>query len=278
MQKTAIITGGSAGIGLNLALRAAAAGFDLFIGARNQATGALAISEIQQKYPKVKVTFAQLDLSDRNSIERFADSIAQPWDLLINNAGAKIQKPFKLTKQGHEWHIGVNHLGHFLLTSLLMPTARTTATVTTVTSIVARKGQANFLHTESHFNERQAYADSKFMNLAFGLKLAQQMDGTTKRSTVAHPGFAKANPYGNRFVRFGENLAAQSAWNGSAPIWEATQKANGNLVVPNVLELWGRPKQIMPIQISQDALDDIWHMSEELLGVKFNLQPSSDDA
>ena len=277
MQKRAIITGGTAGLGYCSALRAAEAGFDVIIASRNQFQGELAKSEIQKKFPQVEIKFLSLDLSDIESIDRFSRTIDQPWDLLINNAGAKIQKPFKTTKRGHEWHVGVNHLGHFALTAMLWPMAAEVATVTTVTSIVAKKGKAKFLSSKESFNERQAYADSKFLNLAYGIELAKRLEGTSKKSTLAHPGFAKANPYGNSAVRFAENIAAQSAWRGSEPIWKAANAENGTYFVPNVLELWGKPKQVEMPNLDQRLLNDVWQQSEKLTGVRFNPRPNYDD-
>jgi NAD(P)-dependent dehydrogenase (short-subunit alcohol dehydrogenase family) len=277
MQKRAIITGGTAGLGYCSALRAADAGFDVIIASRNHIQGDFARSEIQNKFPKVEIKFLALDLSDIDSIESFSRRIDQPWDLLINNAGAKIQKPFKTTKQGHEWHVGVNHLGHFALTAMLWPMAAEVATVTTVTSIVAKKGKAKFLSSKENFNERQAYADSKFLNLAYGSELAKRLEGTSKKSTLAHPGFAKANPYGNSAVRFAENIAAQSAWRGSEPIWKAANAENGTYFVPNVLELWGKPKQVEILNLDEKLLSEIWRESEELTGVLFNPRPNYGD-
>lgn len=277
MQKRAIITGGTAGLGYCSALRAAEAGFDVIIASRNQVQGELAKSEIQKKFPQIEIKFLSLDLSDIDSIDKFSRRIVHPWDLLINNAGAKIQKPFKTTKQGHEWHVGVNHLGHFALTAMLWPMAAGTATVTTVTSIVAKKGQANFLGSKENFNERQAYADSKFLNLAYASELAKRLEGSNKKSTLAHPGFAKANPYGNSAVRFAEKIAAQSAWRGSEPIWEAATAENGTYFVPNVLELWGRPKQVEILNLDENLLSEIWQESEKLTGVRFSPRPNYGD-
>lgn len=277
MQKRAIITGGTAGLGYCSALRAAEAGFDVIIASRNQVQGALAKSEIQKKFPHVEIKFLSLDLSDIDSIDGFSREIDQPWDLLINNAGAKIQKPFKTTTQGHEWHVGVNHLGHFALTAKLWPMAAQTATVTTVTSIVAKKGQANFLSSKENFDERQAYADSKFLNLAYASELAKRLEGTSKKSTLAHPGFAKANPYGNSAVRFAENIAAQSAWRGSDPIWEAAKAENAAFFVPNVLELWGKPKQVEIPKLDQQLLNEVWRESEKLIEVRFSPRPNYGD-
>jgi NAD(P)-dependent dehydrogenase (short-subunit alcohol dehydrogenase family) len=161
-------------------------------------------------------------------------------------------------------------LGHFALTAKLWLLAKEEATVTTVTSIVAKKGRANFSNTEENFNERQAYADSKFLNLAFASELAHRLEGTSRKSTLAHPGFAKANPYGNSAVRFAENIAAQSAWRGSESIWAATSAANGKFLVPNALELWGKPKELQVPNLDKESLNEIWRESERLTGVRFS--------
>jgi NAD(P)-dependent dehydrogenase (short-subunit alcohol dehydrogenase family) len=149
--------------------------------------------------------------------------------------------------------------------------------VTTVTSIVAKKVQAKFLSSKENFNERQAYADSKFLNLAYASELAKRLEGTSKKSTLAHPGFAKANPYGNSGVRFAEHIAAQSAWRGSETIWEAAKAENATYFVPNVLELWGKPKQVEIPNLDQQLLKDLWQESEKLSAVRFNPRPNSGD-
>lgn len=277
MHKLAIITGGSTGLGFCSALRAAQDGFDVIIASRNQEAGESAKARIQNQFPAVEVKFQKLDLSDISSITDFAEGIETKWDLLINNAGAKIQKPYKSTPTGQEWHVGVNHLGHFALTALIWPKGNDEATVTTVTSIVAKKGREDFAQSKADFNERKAYADSKFLNLAFATALAKGISTTNRKSTLAHPGFAKAEPYGNNLIRFGEHIATQSSWNGSAPIWEAAKAANGSYFVPERFELWGKPKKLPSPEISSQRLKEIWQMSEELSGVKFTLPRNFDD-
>ena len=77
MQKRAIITGGTAGLGYCSALRAAEVGFDVIIASRNKVQGELAKSEIQKKFPQVEIVFRSLDLSDMDSIDRFSRGIDQ---------------------------------------------------------------------------------------------------------------------------------------------------------------------------------------------------------
>ena len=197
MQKRAIITGGTAGLGYCSALRAAEAGFDVIIASRNQAQGELTKSEIQKKFPQVEIMFLSLDLSDMDSIDGFSRRIDQSWDLLINNAGAKIQKPFKTTKQGHEWHVGVNHLGHFALAGLLHKQVKNR--VVAVSSQMHRTARISNATIDDlrdkakgigAYNAWSTYAVSKLANLLFihELERRQLRNNWNIAAVAAHPG------------------------------------------------------------------------------------------
>ncbi len=268
MQQVAIITGGNAGLGFECAKRALSAGYKVVLACRNELKGADARERLLAQFPGAKISVAPLDLSDLDSALAFAKKFDSNWDLLINNAGAKIESPKKLTVQGHEWHIGVNHLGHFALTSGLMPKANLNASVVTVSSIVARKGRLILSPCEI-FNERQAYADSKLMNLVFAHELAKRFEGTGRKSIAAHPGFARASAYGNSLIRASEYAFAHSAKAGSASIWAATDAANGDYLGPKYLELWGKPGQARKPAMDDSAIKAFWNQSEELIGVRF---------
>lgn len=270
MQKTAIVTGGNAGLGFETAKRLISAGFKVLIACRNLEKGTHAQKLLQEISPTSEILLTQLNLEDLGSIEKFASEISFKWDLLINNAGAKIERPMKLTKQGFEWHVGVNHLGHFALTGLLLKKAKAGASVVTVSSIVARKGNLDF-EMQNPFNERQAYANSKLMNVIFAQALSKRFEQTDLKSIAAHPGFARANPYGNKFVRTAEYAFAQSAKLGAGSIWEATKAENGEYIGPRFFELWGAADKARIPEVEYSAIENFWKRSEELTGVSFSL-------
>ena len=269
MRKTAIITGANAGLGFEVARKFLTDRVDLVMGSRSLDKGEAARQRLLLEFPEARIELVRLDLSDFESIESFAKQAGVKWDFLVNNAGAKIESPYKQTAQGHEWHLGVNHLGHFALTKALWPKASLAATVVTVSSIVARRGKLD-LNPTKEISAGAAYANSKLMNYAFATILAERIKLTQKKSNAAHPGFARANAYGNSFVRFGEYILAQSAESGARPISAACHSENGSYLAPKNFELWGRPKFAKRPELNQLELSDFWSRSEELTGGVFN--------
>ena len=183
----------------------------------------------------------------------------------------KLSGHLKKTTQGHEWHIGVNHLAHFALTAGLMRLANEGATVTSVSSIVARRGALDFLTNQESetFNPSAAYANSKLMNLIFALELAERFRGTRFNSTAAHPGFARASAYGTRAVRVAEYLMAQPARIGAESIWKATTVENGTYLGPKFFELWGSPATASIPRAKPLDVEEFWKTSEAFTGVSF---------
>lgn len=268
MQRHVIITGGNTGLGLQVARYALAEGCEVTLAVRSLDRGTAAESLLRDEFRAAHLNVEQLDLADLNSVKQFAESISN-WDVLINNAGAKIERPYKQTAQGFEWHVGVNHLGHFGLTAMLWPKGSPSAKVVTVSSIVARKGNLEFEPIE--FDRGTAYANSKLMNLVFAQELARRLDSSSsaKSSMVAHPGFARASFYGSRLIRISEYLFAHSAKLGAQSIWAAVNSNNGDYLAPRWFELWGKPK-IFNKQPLHGA-KQLWLDSETKVGHEFSI-------
>ena len=127
-----MITGGNSGIGLVAARLLAGAGAQVIIAVRDQAKGQQAASEIGGD-----TGVRALDLADLDSVRAFAAETTEPIDVLINNAGV-MATPLGRTAQGFETQFGVNHLGHFALTNLLLPMI--TDRVVSVASGAHRRG------------------------------------------------------------------------------------------------------------------------------------------
>jgi NAD(P)-dependent dehydrogenase (short-subunit alcohol dehydrogenase family) len=271
MQKIAVITGGNAGIGFHCAERALHEGFAVYLLSRDLTKARAAQLKLEQKFKGAEIEIRKLELADLDQVVSFTKSFEVKWDLLINNAGAKIERPYKQTSQGHEWHIGVNHLGHFALTAGLLEKANPEATVTTVSSIVARRGSLDFLESvePADFNERQAYANSKLMNFVFSQALAKRFEGTKLKSTAAHPGFARASSYGPKALRIAEYALAQSAWLGSDSVWQATKSPNGSYLAPRHFELWGGAGSAYLPTVNSAESKSFWNKSEMLTGIEF---------
>ena len=282
-----MITGSSAGLGYQVARSCLSEGQTVVVTSRTVERATQAANQLRKNLPDSKhasVVPMQLDLANFDSIERFAESICErvgSWTTLVNNAGAKVEKPLKQTNQGFEWHYGVNHLGHFLLTGLLLPSAEPGANITSVSSITARKGQSGLWQKTyaelMQFSVGELYASSKLANLVFALELNRRLDAAKlpMTSNAAHPGFARAEPYGPSGLRLVEYLLAQSSRAGSTPITLASDPKGsksraGEYYGPSVLELWGRPRQLqLPKSVQPHLGSELWKLSEQQTGFSY---------
>lgn len=146
--KTVIITGGNTGIGKATALELARRGGHITIACRDSVKGASAVAEIKRLSGNSRVAFRSLDLASTQSIRKFAkETLSQEnhIDILVLNAGVMFT-PYQLTKEGFEMQFGVNHLGHFLLTHLLLDKLKESAPsrVVVVSSIGHIAGYLDF--------------------------------------------------------------------------------------------------------------------------------------
>uniref|UniRef100_G1Q7G2 Retinol dehydrogenase 14 n=1 Tax=Myotis lucifugus TaxID=59463 RepID=G1Q7G2_MYOLU len=117
-------------------------------------------------------------------------------DVLINNAGV-FQCPYMKTEDGFEMQFGVNHLGHFLLTNLLLGLLKSSAPsrVVVVSSKLYKYGDINFedLNSEQSYNKSFCYSRSKLANILFTRELARRLEGTKVTVNVLHPGIVRTN-------------------------------------------------------------------------------------
>ena len=275
-----VITGGNSGIGLVAARLLAGAGAQVIIAVRDQAKGEQAASEIGGD-----TQVRALDLADLNSVRAFAAETTEPIDVLINNAGV-MATPLGRTAQGFETQFGVNHLGHFALTNLLLPMI--TDRVVSVASGAHRRGHIDL--SDLNWDRRRyqrwaAYGQSKLANLLFILELERRLTaaGSPVRALAAHPGYAatnlqshSGNPIMDRMMRLANRIVAQSQDMGALPtVYAASQDLpGGSYVGPDGRsELRGNPTLVGR---SAEASDPklaaaLWTASEELTGVPFPL-------
>lgn len=183
--RTVLITGATSGIGRATAIALAAAGARLVLAVRNTAKGAALAEELGGKH-----VVRALDLSNLASVRCFAQSTTEPIDTLVNNAGVA-SSTLQRTSDGFELQFGTNHLGHFLLTTLLLP--QITARVVTVASQAERASRLDLEDLNWHHREfrgGRAYADSKLANLLFTAELDRRLrqGGSPVQAMAAHPG------------------------------------------------------------------------------------------
>lgn len=194
--KTVVITGANTGIGKETAVDLAARGARVIIGCRNMEKGKEALKEIQDRSKNTNVFLEKLDLASLESVRSFADNIlnSEPrLDILINNAGV-MACPYQKTKDGFEMQFGVNHLGHFLLTLLLLDRLKHSqpSRIINVSSSAHRMGDGKIkfddINHEKSYSSWGAYFDSKLANVLFTRELSKRLEGTHVTVNALHPG------------------------------------------------------------------------------------------
>lgn len=293
-RQLAVVTGASSGIGFHTALELARAGCDVILTARSREKGYDAVARIRRELPQVKARAEVLDLASLLSVRRFAARIDQEakLDLLINNAGVMKIPNRELTDDGFERQLGVNFLGHYALTALLVPTllrARAPR-VTTVSSIAAnmRMRRINFddLQGERAYDPWDAYCQSKLADLMFALELSRRCvrKNYSLLSNAAHPGYSRTNLFTSgpgRPPASGQqialNLLGQDAAHGALPTLRAAtdhDAAPGSYYGPSgFFHLKGDP---VPVAIPKPARDEaaakkLWETAEALTQTYFPL-------
>ncbi|XP_041772169.1 retinol dehydrogenase 12-like [Anopheles merus] len=192
--KVVIITGANAGIGKEAAIECAKRGARVYMGCRDPARMEKARQEILDKSGSQNVFGLELDLASFESIRSFVKtflSMERRLHVLINNAGV-MACPKAYTKEGFEMHFGTNHLGHFLLTNLLLDVLKRSAPsrVVTVSSLGHKWGRINKddINAEKDYREWDAYMQSKLCNILFSRHLAKRLRGTGVNTYALHPG------------------------------------------------------------------------------------------
>ncbi|XP_027022955.2 retinol dehydrogenase 12 [Tachysurus fulvidraco] len=197
--KTALITGGNTGIGKETALDLAARGARVILACRDVEKGEEAAAEIRTRVGGAQVEVRELDLADTYSIRVFAQRFLQEVShlhILINNAGV-MMCPYMKTADGFEMHLGVNHLGHFLLTFLLVGVLKRSAPsrIIVVSSLAHYFGWIRFhdLHSQGSYNSGLAYCQSKLANVLFTKELARKLTGLNVTVNSVHPGTVRSD-------------------------------------------------------------------------------------
>lgn len=200
--KNVIITGGNTGIGKATAMDLAGRGARVILACRNQQKAEAAISDIEKMTGSTNVAYMQLDLSSLKSVRSFAETYLKTesrLDLLINNAGLVADGR---TEDGFGIEFGVNHLGHFLLTCLLLDRLKESpgARVITLSSMAYQWGTIDFdaLAANKDLGSGRyswqffhAYCNSKLCNVLFTHELAKRLKGTNVTCYSVHPGVVK---------------------------------------------------------------------------------------
>lgn len=197
--KVVLITGANSGIGRETTKALAHQGATIVMACRNLAKAEPVCAEIRQESGNLQVEIMHLDLASLASVREFAGQFAVKYgklDVLLNNAGTFSMKRQE-TRDGFEMTMGVNHLGPFLLTHLLLPALEQTpaARIVNVSSDAHYRGEIDLadLHLERNYQGFRAYANSKLANVLFTLDLAERLQDTGITVNALHPGHIATN-------------------------------------------------------------------------------------
>ncbi|MBR8743504.1 oxidoreductase [Nocardiopsis sp. MG754419] len=277
--RTAVVTGANSGLGLETARFLAGRGARVVLAVRDTTKGDAAAREIQGE-----TEVRRLDLADLSSVRAFAADWRGDLGLLINNAGI-MAVPKARTKDGFESQFGVNHLGHFALTNLLLK--HVTGRVVTVSSglhAFVRGIPFDDPDFTRGYTPYRAYGRSKLANLLFTLELQRRLEEVDSPvlATAAHPGYAATELHGrterplqDRLMRVLTRIVGQSAAVGALPtIQAATQDVPGAYFAgPTGLFFNGAPGPSWRTRaaLDTDAARRLWDLSEEATGTAFPL-------
>jgi NAD(P)-dependent dehydrogenase (short-subunit alcohol dehydrogenase family) len=231
------------------------------------------------------VKVVRLDLGDLDSVREFAS--AQPaFDVLVNNAGV-MNIPFSRTADGFETQFGVNHLGHFTLTGLLLD--KVSDRVVTLASIAHKqtpKLWIDDLNYEDRFYQRHlAYAQSKLANLMFARELQKRLSaaGSSTKSYAVHPGISGTDLFDNDktvpglIAKYGTRLVGQSPQQAAQSMLFAATMPDADPTVYWGPARWGQtrgPVQPSPsskLSRNQKLWQQLWEESEKMTGISYDL-------
>ena len=291
--RTILITGANSGLGLRSAEALAAAGARVLMACRNAEKAETARAGVAQLASGPPPEVVPLDLSDLESVASVAGRLpadVDRLDVLLNNAGV-MAVPLARTPQGFEMQFGTNHLGHFALTSRLLPVLLQAEAprVITISSFGHKPGHIRWddPNWQQRYSAWPAYFQTKLANLLFTSELQRQSTeaGARLLAAAAHPGYASTNLVasgpgsGSRFMRIGGDLTnrmlGQPDHKGALPqLYAATMPdvAGNDYWGPDgFMEQRGYPKRVSRTKKASNAEDArrLWALSEELTGTAY---------
>jgi NAD(P)-dependent dehydrogenase (short-subunit alcohol dehydrogenase family) len=288
--KIAVVTGASTGLGLETARALASVGAQVVLAGRDSARIDAAAATILEREPNAMLEQGALDLTSLDSVRAFAAWYGDHHDrlhLLVNNAGV-MYTPFEHTAEGFEMQFGTNHVGHFLLTGLLVPLLLADPPSRVVNLSSGGHRGSDIVWDDINFERREydkfaAYGQSKTANILFSVELDRRLGARGVHAYAVHPGMiatelgrsmtkddfaqmaerAKAAPSGGLPPRKTvEQGAATSVWAATAS--ELDGQGGTYLADAEVTEdhaRWAR---------DPESAKRLWTLSEEMVGQTFD--------
>ncbi|XP_059223837.1 retinol dehydrogenase 13-like [Stomoxys calcitrans] len=278
--KVVIVTGSNTGIGKEIALELAKRGGRVYLACRDYQKCENARQDIMDITGNPHVYNRTLDLASLQSVREFAANFNQEeehLDILINNAGI-MAPPRSVTIDGYEQQFAVNHLGHFLLTNLLLEKLKASAPsrIVVVSSMAHAWGhiQKEDINSEKSYNAFKVYGQSKLANILFTRKLAQILKESRCQVDVncLHPGVVQSElTRNNALMSLGGTLARKLFWRSTKA---GAQTALYLALDPELKGVSGGYYDRMALTtLSKKAGDDemadwLWRKSEEMVAEK----------
>lgn len=284
--KAMVVTGANTGVGFEAAKVFARNGARVLLGCRNVDKGNDAVAQIIAAHPEANVELVELDLADLTNVRRAADVIAQEsrLDALVNNAGV-MWNPKTITVDGFESQFGVNHLGHFALTGLLLPLLEATPNSRVVTTSSSGHKAAKTLffddiNADESYHPRKRYYASKLANLLFTYELDRRLraKGSSTIAVAVHPGGSNTDLVRHmskpmmmiwRAMKPLVNSAEEGAWSAELAATAAGVEGGQYFGPSRFGELSGPAKQVKSSKASHDPekAKRLWDLSVEMTGV-----------
>jgi NAD(P)-dependent dehydrogenase (short-subunit alcohol dehydrogenase family) len=276
--KVCLITGGTSGIGWVTAKELVQMGARVLVVGKNRKRGKMAAEAIRDEAGADTVEFFQTDLSSlqevRDLVEVFKKEHSR-LDVLVNNAGTTLINR-RLSPDGYEMTLAVNHLSHFLLTNLLMDTLRSSAPsrVINVSSGSHWRGEINFddLQSEKRYRFMRVYGNSKLANVLFTYELARRLDGVGVTANTVHPGFVSTNMGRDNGWFIHKMVRLVMIFSGISP-QEGARTIVHLATFPEMVDVSGeyfydmKSVKSSPGSYDLDTARRLWEVSEKLVGL-----------
>lgn len=293
--RVAVVTGANGGLGLETTRALARKGAHVVMAAHNQDKAKEARRTIEADVADADLEIRELDLASLDSVRACADGILAAHgriDLLINNAGV-MGIPERTTVDGFEMQLGVNHLGHFVLTRRLLPAllkapAGRVVSVTSYGRVAGRPIDPDNPHLHGRYDPWRAYGQAKLANLHFALELQRRLEasGATIDSLAAHPGLSRTDLQA-RSVRETGGGFSQRIWHvlarttgmpadrGVRSLLRAATDpgARGGALYGPRWVTFGPPvrRRLFGPSLDRDAARTLWDVSERETGERFDV-------
>ncbi|XP_010878929.1 retinol dehydrogenase 13 isoform X2 [Esox lucius] len=279
--KTVLITGANTGIGKETAVDMAKRGARVLLACRDQARAQAAAAEIRKRSGNGNVVVKQLNLASLQSVRNLAKDILETerrLDVLINNAGIMMCPKWK-TEDGFEMQLGVNHLGHFLLTNCLLDLLKRSSPsrIVNVSSLAHERGKIYFedINLDKDYSPKKSYGQSKLANVLFSRELANRLKDTGVTVYCLHPGVIRTElgrhlwpsmALWKRLVAQPFMMLIKSPWEGAqTTIYcsvDEKEASNTGLYYSDCA-----PKEAAPQAQDEEAARRLWELSASMVGL-----------